>query len=58
MKICPKCKKRTLRTAEEELRRANADIHSIGEYFGRQPWYIADFWSCCSEKCTSCSYIK
>ncbi len=60
MKKCPKCKKKTLKTREEEMGRVMKNIHSIGDYMGYQPWRTADDWSCCTERCMNpkCGYIK
>lgn len=58
MRKCPKCKKKTLQTAAEEIRRANKGIDSIGDYMGRQPWRTADAWSCCTAKCDNCGYMR
>jgi hypothetical protein len=60
MKTCPKCKKKTLRTREEEMKRVMANVDSIGAYMGSGAWKTEDAWSLCSEICTNkkCGHIK
>ena len=58
MKKCPKCGKRTLQTADEEIKHAHKMSESIGDYFGRAPWITEDYWSCYKKRCLSCGYKK